>query len=211
MVLRAAYHSCLRLTAAADPTVATVVNTVCFQLKVWESASPWVTAFLRCHHSAHLRGQGWWEFPRPPQTSPALAPQFSAECLRFPHPAHARRAPGWTASITAGPREPHSVKLHAYIVFFHVPKIKCVFCSALGGALEAILRPPPKIVPSCVPTLNSALFLYSISKASYCYLANWIIKLSIFEFKKTYYNPSKQKGFFHGNYLSSTLSWLEFT
>lgn len=122
-----------------------------------------------------------------------------------------------TQRTLAGPwldclrRGPHSVKLRAYNVFFHMPKIKCVFCSALGGALEAILRPPPKMVPSRVPTLNSALFLYSISKASYCYLANWIIKLSIFEFKKTYYNPSKQKGFFHGNYLSSTLSWLEFT
>ena len=110
-------------------------------------------------------GEGGGEFPRRPQTSSALAPQLSAELLCFPHPTHACHAPDRTASIMVSPRGPHSVKLRAYSVFFLVLKIRCDFCSALGGALEAILIPPPKTVPPCVPTLNSALLHYSVSKA----------------------------------------------
>lgn len=135
VVLHAVYRSCSGLTAAAIPTVATMVNSICLQLRVQGSAFLWVTAFLRWHRLAHLQGWGRWEFPGHSQTCSALAPQLSAELLRFPHPTHARCAPHQTASIMVSPHGPHSVKLHAYCVFFSVPKTKCDFCSAFGGAL----------------------------------------------------------------------------
>lgn len=57
------------------------------------------------------------------------------------------------------------MKLRAYRVFFSVPKIKYDFCSALGGALDAVSIPPPKMLPPRDPTLYSALLQYPVSKA----------------------------------------------
>lgn len=120
VVLHTVYHSCLGLTVAAAPTVATMVNSVCVQLRVWGSAFLWVTAFLRWHHLAHLRGCGWWEFPWHPWTSSALALQLSAELLCFPHPTHTHHAPDRTASILVGPCEPHHETM-------------CIQCFLLGA------------------------------------------------------------------------------
>lgn len=54
----------------------------------------------------------------------------------------------------------HRIKLHAHSVFFSVPKINHGLFFALVGAPEAILVSPPKAVPQCALTINSALLHY---------------------------------------------------